>query len=175
MKKLFAIIYLVALNSVVCRSDYFDEIARIVSVRTQGLCIPLDSLSVKFQNVSIATNGWNVEAYAQYGDGNYKYVYPRLNTQMPKSMAVRNPSGNGYDVFFTEEGLISKYLEYRGNKMDGMYVELHTNNQIKAYMNVSNECIVGRQVFMDVNGAVLIDRSVNIPIKDMIIKRPSKL
>lgn len=175
MKNLFAIIYLVALNSVVCRSDCFDEIARIVSVRTQGLCIPLDSLSVKFQNVSISTNGWNVEAYAQYGDGNYKYVYPRLNTQMPKSMAVRNPSGNGYDVFFTEEGLISKYLEYRGNKMDGMYVELHTNNQIKAYMNVSNECIVGRQVFMDVNGAVLIDRSVNIPIKDMIIKRPSKL
>ena len=175
MKKLFVVVYLVALNSVVCRSDYFDEIVRIVSDRTQGLCIPLDSLNMKFQNVSIATNGWNVEAHAQYGDGNYKYEYPRLNTQMPKSMSVRNPQGDGYDAFFTEGGSVSKYLEYRGNKMDGMYVELHTNNQIKAYMNVSNDCIVGRQVFMDLNGAVLIDRSVNIPIKDMIMKRPSKL
>ena len=136
--------------------------------------MPLNSLDMSFQDVGIVINCWNVEANARRGNDLYKFVYPRLNRQMPKSMSVRNAQGDGYDAFFTEGGSVSKYLEYRGNKMDGRYIELHTNNQIKAYMNVSNECIVGRQVFLDLNGTVLIDRSVNISIKNMIIKCPPK-
>ena len=174
MKTRTVIIYLVGFSGVICRGDYFNEIARLVNDKVRGLCLPLGSLNTRFQNVSIATNGWNVESHVQSGDSDYRYVYPRLNTRVPKSIAVRNPQGDGYDVFFTEGGTISKYWEYRGNKMNGMYVELHTNSQLKAYMNISNDCIVGRQVFLDLNGVVLIDRSVNIPVKDMIIKRPSK-
>lgn len=172
MKKVFVIIYLMFSNGVICRGDYFNEIVRLVNDKTRGFCMPLDSLDMSFQNVGIVINCWNVEANARRGNDLYKFVYPRLNRQVPKSMSVRNPQGDGYDAFFTERGSVSKYLEYRGNKMNGMYVELHTNNQIKAYMNVSNDCIVGRQVFKDSKGVVLIDRVVNIPIRDMIIKHP---
>lgn len=119
------------------------------------------------------TNRWDALVSVTDGATNCMYSYAlKDGCTCPKSVRLRNRDEDGFDIHFNKHGHLTKYIEYRQGHLHGLYLELHTNNFVRTYMTLSNDWIVGEQLYFDERGNVSMRGNICMPIRELKVKSP---
>lgn len=131
------------------------------------------SLLHKNPDAVVVTNRWDTQIDVINGVTNCIYSYAlKDGCTSPRSVRLRNRDNSGFDIHFNKDRQLTKYVEYRQGHLYGLYLEFYTNNLVRTCMNLSNDWIIGEQLYFDERGHVSMRGHICMPIGELKIKCP---
>ena len=117
--------------------------------RCKELLKPMSDIVNGYSDVTAVTNKGVVCVNVSNDVRRCTLHYSLLSGGCPKMIVQRSPSGDGHDIYLDSKGRPTKYIEYKNNHINGLWVEYYTNSNVRAYMTLTNDCFSGKQFYFD--------------------------
>lgn len=134
------------------------------------LAKPMPSVLSQHPNAAVITNCGVICVRVADGKECREYHYSQTGATFPKMCKVRDEDGLGFDTVIDGQGRPTKYIEYKNGQIHGLWLEFHTNSVIRVYMSLTNDCLVGRQLFYDESGKLISEGRGKGSILDFTVK-----
>lgn len=143
--------------------------------RCKEMVKPMPDIVNGYSNVTVVTNKGVVCVNVSNDVWRCALHYSLLSDHCPKMIVQRSSAGDGHDIYLDSKGRPTKYIEYKNNHINGLWVEYYTNSNVRAYMTLTNDCFSGKQLYFDEKGRLISEGYRCGSIYDIpVINPPSK-
>lgn len=133
---------------------------------------PMSDIINRYPNVTVVTNKGVVCVNISNNVWRRTLHYSLLSAGCPKMIVQRNLAGDGHDIYLDSKGRPTKYIEYKNNQINGLWVEYYTNSNVRAYMTLTNDCFSGRQLYFNEKGKLISEGHRRGSIYDIPVINP---
>ena len=123
--------------------------------RCKEMVKPMPDIVNGYPNATVVTNNGVVCVNVSNDVWRSTLHYSLLSIGCPKMIVQRSPAGDGHDIYLDSKGRPTKYIEYKNNHIDGLWVEYYANSNVRVCMALTNDCFSGKQLYFDEKGKLI--------------------